>query len=486
MKMMTIATLAMSALFIACGGADNGPRNSTAAAETETSVMATNEAQETATAASPKFKDGITDANRGDRVGQVRLHGSVRGGAPTDMILFETEARNKSEIARTKITNGGQFDFGQLEVGRGVYILAYAAETNSTEIILNPDEPDVEVSFTSNRLSSTKNTTSAENQGFFAYTAADKRNQQEVRQLAQGLKDAGAFRARVEKQIDDKKMELVTLQHQLIDDNPGTYLAKLMSWKNPPFPNDKGRFFEGLDPLDNSAVRSMAISDRIQQFMVTYSGGTDPGFLACIDLVKAHFEPNPTTLESALYSMLEGFYNTGKETICQYILDNYIFDEDCGADLSDAIRIRAEGIINLQVGKTPPNFRIQRFDGGTLDLMETCKANEYTLVMFWASWCHKCEQEAPYLGPIYAKYNFQGLEIVGVSLDQQRSAWGKGIEEKGMTWPQVSQLQAWNSPVIKDYKVTATPTYFLLDKSGKIVLKPTRAFEVDNFLKGKL
>jgi len=34
--------------------------------------------------------------------------------------------------------------------------------------------------------------------------------------------------------------------------------------------------------------------------------------------------------------------------------------------------------------------------------------------------------------------------------------------------------------------VTATPTYFLLDKEGKIVLKPERAFEVDNFLKGKL
>ena len=111
MKMMTIATLAISALFMACGGADNGPGNSTAAAETETTVMATNEAQETATTTSPKFKDGITDANRGDRVGQVRLHGSVRGGAPIDMILYETEARNKSEIARTKITNGGEFDF---------------------------------------------------------------------------------------------------------------------------------------------------------------------------------------------------------------------------------------------------------------------------------------------------------------------------------------------------------------------------------------
>lgn len=492
--MMTIATFALSMLLLACGGGADDANGSGSNAQKDVVTtagdagLAANASGQTGATPSPKFKDGITDANKGDKVGPVRLHGTIRGGSPTDVILFETEARNKSEIARTKVVSGGTFDFGTLEVGRGVYILAYATETNSTEIILNPDEADVELLFPSNRLSATTKTApnSPENTGYWSYVAAEKKNQQEVKQLASGLKDAGAFRARVEQQIDDKRMELVTFQHQLIDEHPGTYLAKLMSWKNPKFADDKGRFFEGLDPLDNSAVRSMAISDRIQQFMVTFSGGTDPGFLACIDLVKAHFEPNPTTLESALYSMLEGFYNTGKETICQYILDNYIFDEDCGADLSDAIRIRAEGIINLQVGKTPPNFRIQRFDGGTLDLMETCRAHEYTLVMFWASWCHKCEQEAPYLGPIYAKYNFKGLEIVGVSLDQQRSSWGKGIEEKGMTWPQVSQLEAWNSPVVKDYKVTATPTYFLLDKTGKIVLKPTRAFEVDNFLKDKL
>ena len=83
--------------------------------------------------------------------------------------------------------------------------------------------------------------------------------------------------------------------------------------------------------------------------------------------------------------MLEGFYNTGKEHICQYILDNYIYDEDCGADLSDVIRQRAQGIINLQVGKTPPNFTMDKWDGGSLNLMETAKANKYTLVMFWAS-----------------------------------------------------------------------------------------------------
>jgi hypothetical protein len=92
----------------------------------------------------------------------------------------------------------------------------------------------------------------------------------------------------------------------------------------------------------------------------------------------------------------------------------------------------------------------------------------------------------PYVGPLYQKYKAKGFEVIGVSLDNNRQTWEKAIADNGATWLNVSQLAAWSSPVVADYKITATPTYFLLDKQGNIVLKPQRAFEVDNFLAGKL
>ena len=49
-----------------------------------------------------------------------------------------------------------------------------------------------------------------------------------------------------------------------------------------------------------------------------------------------------------------------------------------------------------------------------------------------------------------------------------------------MQYPNVSQLQGWDSPIVKDYKITATPTYFV-DREGKIVLKPKRICKVDAF-----
>ena len=88
--------------------------------------------------------------------------------------------------------------------------------------------------------------------------------------------------------------------------------------------------------------------------------------------------------------------------------------------------------------------------------------------------------------PTYAKYKAQGFEAIGVSLDQARNTWVGVIEQRGMQYPNVSQLQGWDSPIVKDYKITSTPTYFLLDSEGKIVLKPKRIYEVDAFLKQNL
>ena len=472
----TLCTAA--ALALGCGNADQPAETSK---KTATTTKASSTATQPDVTVSDKWKSGVSEANEGDKVGLVRLHGTIPASNGTQLYLYETEGRNLTLMDSATVTNK-VFDFGSVEVHRGFYQLATSDAKNNCQFVMNPDESDLNLTFSSKQMTSRRSAPkSKENSAWFTYEGFARVNNNQIRALRKQLKDS-PFRAQVEQQIKDKEMELVDKQHQLMDANPGTYFTKFLGWKNPKYPNSQGNFFDDLDPMDNSLVRSMAISDRIQGFMVAYSKGTDPGFLACIDMVKAHFEPNPVTLESALYSMLEGFYNTGKEHICQYILDNYIYDEDCGADLSDVIRQRAQGIINLQVGKTPPNFTMNKWDGGTLNLMETAKANKYTLVMFWASWCHKCEQEIPVLIPVHAKYKSKGFEAVGVSLDQARQTWVDVITQRGMGYPNVSQLQGWDSPIVKDYKITATPTYFLLNSEGEIVLKPKRVYEVDAFL----
>lgn len=475
--------IASSLLFVLTSCGDSGATSKPVESNT---VTQTEEVGTQTAVVSPRYKNGINDHNKGDKIGNIRLHGTIPTKGGSYMYLYQTEARTKTLIDSTEV-EGGVYNFKKVEVSRGFYELSLDKKPNNIcSIILNPDESDVQINFSSSRLSSSKKApASKENKAWFIYSSAESKNKNEIKNLRKGMKDS-PYRRRIEEQIKAKEMELVNKQHELMDQYGGTYFAKFMTWKNPKYPSDQGRFFEDLDPLDNSLIHSMTISDRIQAMMVKFSKGEDARFLACIDIIKSHFEPNPVTLESALYAMLDGFYNTGKEDICLYILDNYIYDEDCGADLSDVIKQRAEGIVNLQVGKTPPNFNIEAYGGGKVNLYETVKKNKYTLVMFWASWCHKCEQEIPALIPLYARTHSQGFEAIGISIDQARKSWTDVIETRGMQYPNVSQLQGWNSPIVKDYKITATPTYFLLNNKGEIVLKPKRVYEVDNFLKQNL
>ncbi len=453
----------------------NGATNTKVSASTSESLVLTE-------GISPRYKDGTNEQNKGDKSGIVRLHGNIIAAEGSIIYIYETEARNKALLDSTEI-QGGMFDFKKIKANRGVYELVLGADANNkTQIILNPDESDVYIEFQSNKLSGTKlSNSSSENTAWFKYIKLENKNNKEIKNLRKVMRGS-AYKYRIEEQIKVKELELVMSQHEMMDTYAGTYFAKMISWKNPKYSNSIGRYFEDLDPLDNSLIHTMAISERIQAMMIKFSKGEENGFLACVDIIKAHFEPNPETLESALYAMLDGFYNTGKEDICQYILDNYIFDEDCGADLSDVIRSRAQGIINLQIGKTPPNFNIEAYGGGRVNLMETASKNQYTLVMFWASWCHKCEQEIPALVKLQTKCGAKGFEAIGVSIDQVRKSWTDIIENRGMQYLNVSQLQGWDSPIVKDYKITATPTYFLLDNKGEIVLKPKRIYEVEAYL----
>jgi hypothetical protein len=81
-----------------------------------------------------------------------------------------------------------------------------------------------------------------------------------------------------------------------------------------------------------------------------------------------------------------------------------------------------------------------------------------------------------------ASKNAKGFEIAGVSIDRNKAPWEAAVKDRGFTFPQMCGMNEYQSPVAKDYRITRTPTFFLLDKDRKIVLKPKGIGEVQAYL----
>ena len=93
--------------------------------------------------------------------------------------------------------------------------------------------------------------------------------------------------------------------------------------------------------------------------------------------------------------------------------------------------------------------------------------------------------EVPPLKELFERYKDQGVVVVGISLDEDVKLVQEMVASKGITWPQVSDA---DETVRKLYNVKGTPSYYLLDRDGKIVAKDLPSFKrlnaaIDELLK---
>lgn len=433
----------------------------------------------------PSFVNGINASNEGSWSGEMTIRGTVAMPAWRMMYLYAMYGRTPVLLDSAQII-AKSFAFAPRRVDVGCYLIG-PAENNLGTIILNPREKELSLGIVSSRMDGGISAPgSPENAGWSAYYARETTLLRQIREARTAAKKA-ADKAPLEQQAAGREAELLELQASTIRKYPGTYLAKLLTWKQEPFKEDKLKYWNNIDFRDESIIRSMALSDRIQNYMRAFSRGEESGFIDCIARIAEAARASDAVLEFSLNQMLIGFYESGLEQISTYIVDTYIHGDACGdANLSDVIRNTAESISRLGVGQVPPDVSGRGASGESISLMDAARSHRYTLLMFWSSWCEHCKGEAPEVVTCYRQYGPLGLEIVGYSVDIDENAWRAALAERQFTFPNLCGYRQWQSPAAREYRVSRTPTFFLLDREGKIVLKPKSIREVSQFLKSHL
>lgn len=135
-----------------------------------------------------------------------------------------------------------------------------------------------------------------------------------------------------------------------------------------------------------------------------------------------------------------------------------------------------------EVGAMYTNITMPDLQGQNISLSDYIGKGKYVLVDFWASWCGPCRAEMPVVVEAYKKYADKGFEIVGISFDNNKEAWEKGVKDLNMTWPQMSDLKGWQSEAGVVYGIRSIPATLLFDPQGKIIAKNLRGEELANTL----
>ncbi len=128
---------------------------------------------------------------------------------------------------------------------------------------------------------------------------------------------------------------------------------------------------------------------------------------------------------------------------------------------------------NIAVGEAAPALEGTDLDGKSVKLSDY--AGKYVLLDFWSVGCAPCVAELPKLIEAYARYHEKGFEILGISGDESRlELLKKLIVEKGMKWPQIAQRET-KGPLMRQFRIQAFPTCYLLDQDGTFLLLDARA-----------
>lgn len=102
---------------------------------------------------------------------------------------------------------------------------------------------------------------------------------------------------------------------------------------------------------------------------------------------------------------------------------------------------------------------------------------------YWATWCEPCKQDMKLLRQLQARYQRNGLQLVGVNVDQTRQQAVEYLKESKLPWTQLFEAGGLEtSPLATAYGVQTLPTMMLIDKEGKVVRHNVRAAELDGEL----
>lgn len=120
----------------------------------------------------------------------------------------------------------------------------------------------------------------------------------------------------------------------------------------------------------------------------------------------------------------------------------------------------AQGL--LPVGSQAPDFTAETVGGGDVSVGEG--DGEATMLVFFATWCPHCNNEAPVISELEGQYEDLRVVMVGIDDRDDPGKVREFVERYGIEGPAIYRPSLGNA-----YRVSGYPTTYVLNGGGEVV-----------------
>lgn len=412
--------------------------------------------------------------------GQYTFNCTIEGYTNQQVTLC-SQFSDESKIISTISVVRGHFYFSLDTLQPGLYRI-YTIEDNYFNFIFNKENITL-VTNSNNLIYNMEVIESSENKQLYNYLISSYITDYKIKIIEQFLDiyPDGNFKKLAEKEYADllneknKNIEAaIKLNHKSF---AGRYLGLYKELKFPQnlAENEKSKY------IDNNFWKLYNINDTLLLNSDAYNQ-------IVINFFKLKSGNLPTTEKyyKSAQEILNKFLNTDKRIfnlVFEYILSGFetleLYDEIvklsneysniCTEDESN-LSLRIKNYTELSIGKQVADIQTETITGKTIKLSETTQ--EYTLLIFWATWCEHCAELIPKIEKTKTYIESQNINILTVSLDKYPENLNNFIETNNLTINIICDYKSWDNQIIKKYFIFGTPTMFIIDKNLKIVARP--------------
>lgn len=393
--------------------------------------------------------------------------------------LYRVTAETSLFVANADVTEDGTFEITLDEkTVPGTYRLVYAQPQDqfNFDFIVNNKE-DIVLKFDLEKgLTFDKST---ENKLYSSYNRSMALVNKSIRNYYGSGKEDKSGYSKIFNILKDTQNEFEKASDGMIVNNfikaCGPYIPNELEDVSTFSKNIKSNYFSNIDFGNKTLQDSNFLIKTTIDYVIGFIDRKDPdaSYIENIDTVVKAIGNNPKIKSILLEILWNQFSVEGNEVVTNYIGTKYLLN----IARSNNDNELANSIIyfkNASIGNIGPDFNIEVKDEN--DKIEVSKlsklegSNNY-LLFFWSTTCSHCLEEIPQLKEFVKSKTKEDIQVIAIALDNDLYRW-KDLTYEYPDFLHVFGEGKWDNPIGDQYNVTATPSYFVLDKDKKIIGKP--------------